>query len=86
MFIRSCLVSHPNNRLILNNEQLFNATDLSPITFSMILSLNPCGKNLTNSQIIPVTTDENKESKVHTIKILLDSGESVAIVIAHLSK
>ena len=37
MSIRSCLVSQPKNKLISNSEQLFNATDLLPITFSVIL-------------------------------------------------
>ena len=36
MSIRSCLVSQPNKKLKLNNEQLFNSTDLSPITFGVI--------------------------------------------------
>ena len=75
--IRSRLVS--NNYLILNNEQLFNATDLSPVTFSIVLSPNPRGKNSINSQINPITKDENKNSKVYTIKILLDSGASASI-------
>ena len=34
MSTRSCLVSDPNNKLISNNEQLFNATDLLPIAFN----------------------------------------------------
>ena len=33
MSIRSCHLSQPNKKLKLNSEQLFNATDLSPITF-----------------------------------------------------
>ena len=33
-----------------------------------------------NSQIIPGTLDENKNSKVRTIKILLDCGASALIV------
>ena len=45
----------------------------------MILSQNPHGKKSTNSQIDPGTSDENKSSKVHTIKILLDSGASASI-------
>ena len=72
MSIGSHLVSQPKNKLILNSEQLFNATDLSPITFGIILPPNPCGKNSTNSQIYPGTLDENKNSKLRTIKILLD--------------
>ena len=71
--IRSHLVSQFNNKLISNNEQLFNATDLSIITFCIILSPNPPGKNSTNSQINSGTTDENIYSKLNTIKILLDS-------------
>ena len=63
--IRSCLVSQPKHELILNNDQLFNATYLLPIIFGVILS--PTSKNSTNSQIIPGTLDQNKKSKVSTI-------------------
>ena len=80
MSIRSRLVSQPNNKLNLNSEQLFNATDLLSITFSVILPLYPCYKSSTNSQINPATLDENKNSKVCTIKILLDSGACTSIV------
>ena len=80
MSLRSCLVSQPNKKLNLNSEQLFNATDLSPITFGAILPPKLRGKTSTNSQIIPVNSDENKYSKVRTIKILLDSGASASIV------
>ena len=48
MFIRFRLVSKPNNKLISNNEQSFNAIDLSPITFNIILSPNLRGKNSKN--------------------------------------
>ena len=51
-----------------------------PTTFSIILSLNPRGKNSINSQIYLGTTYKNKSLKVCTIKILLDSGASVSIV------
>ena len=51
-----------------------------PITFSVILPPNPRGKISTNSQINPGTSDENKNSKVCTIKIILDSGASASIV------
>ena len=44
--------------------------DLSPITFGVILSPKLRGKISTNSQINPATSDENKNSKVCTIKIL----------------
>ena len=37
--IRSRLVNQPKNKLTLNSEQLFNATDLLPITFGTILFL-----------------------------------------------
>ena len=50
--------------------------DLSPITFGVISPQNPRGKNSSNSQINPTTSNENKYSKVRTIKILLDSGAS----------
>ena len=80
MCIRSCRVSQPNNKLISNGEQLLNATDLLPITFGIIFSLNPHGKTWTNTQISPRTTDESRNSEVCTIKILLDSGVSALIV------
>ena len=50
MFIRSCLVSQFKNKFISNSEQLFNAIDLSPITFGIILPPYPRSKNSTNSQ------------------------------------
>ena len=74
------LVSQPKNESISNNEQFFNAKELSPITFGAILSSNPRGKTFTNSQISPQTMDENKNYKVFTIKILLDSGASTSII------
>ena len=58
--IRSCLVSQPNIKLNSKSEQLFNSTDLSPITFGVILPPKLRGKISTNSQIIPVNSDENK--------------------------
>ena len=39
MSIRSRLVSQPNIKLILNSEQLFNSTHLSPVTFVTISPL-----------------------------------------------
>ena len=80
MSIRSCLVSQPKNILISNSEQLFNATGLSPITFGVILPLNSRGKISANSQINLGTSDEKINSKVHTLKILLDSGASASFV------
>ena len=77
---RSRLISQSENKLISHNEQLFNATDLSPIIFGVILPPNLRGKNSTNSQINLGTLDENKNSKVCTIKISLNSGASVLIV------
>ena len=50
-----------------------------PVTFGMILSPNPRGKNSINSQINPGTMDEDKNYKVRTIKILLDSDTSASI-------
>ena len=55
MSIRSRLASQPKNKLISNSEQTFNATDLSPITFAVILPPKLRGKIATNSQINPVT-------------------------------
>ena len=80
MSITSCLVSQPYNTLNLNSEQLFYAMDLSPITFSVMLPPHPRGKNSTNAQINLGTLDKNKNSKVRTIKILLDSGTRASIV------
>ena len=71
--IRSRLISQPNNKLISNNDQLFNATNLSPISFGIIFFPNPQGINSTNSQINPGTMNEHKNSKVGIIKVLLDS-------------
>ena len=64
----------------MNSEQLFHVSDLLPRTFSVILHPNPHGKNSTFSQINPEILNENKNSWVHTIKILLDSGASALIV------
>ena len=80
MSIRSRLVSQPNNKLKLNIEQSFNAIDLSPIIFGVILPPNLRGKISTNSQIHQGTLDKNENSKVRTIKILLDSAASASIV------
>ena len=63
MSIRSCLVSQPKNKLNSNNEQLFNATGLSPITFGVILPPNPRGNNKTNSQVSPGSLNKNKMLK-----------------------
>ena len=60
MSIKSCLVSQPYNELMSNSEQLFDATDLSPIPFSVILPPKLSGKISTNSQINPETSDENR--------------------------
>ena len=69
MSIRSCFVSQPNNKLIPNSEQLFNALNLSPITFGVILPQNLCSEISTNSQVTsPGTLDDNWNSKVLTIK------------------
>ena len=78
--IRSRLVSQPRNKLNSNSEQSFNATDLSLITFGVLLFANPRGKKSTNSQISLWTSDENRNSRVPTIKILLDSGANVSII------
>ena len=40
MSIKSCLVSQTKNKLISNSEELFNATNLLPITFALILPPN----------------------------------------------
>ena len=50
----------------------------------MILSPNPRSKNSINSRINQGTTDENKNSKVRTIKILLDSSASASNVRKHV--
>ena len=71
MSIRSCFVSQPNNKLISNSEQLFNATNLSPISFGAILPPNLRRKISTNSQINPGTLDENKNSKVCTFQNII---------------
>ena len=80
MSIRFHLVSQPNNKLISNSEQLIKATDLSPITFGVILPQKLSGKISTNSQISLESLDVNENSKVHAIKILLDSCASASIM------
>ena len=70
MSIRSCPICQPKNKLKSNNEQSFSAIDLSPFTFNLILPPYLHGKNSINSQNNPGTLDENKNSKVRTIKIL----------------
>ena len=80
MSIRYCLVSQPNNKLISNSEQLHNSTNVLPIEFGIILSPNLRNKNLANYQINPRTTDDNKNSKICPIEILLDSGANGSIV------
>ena len=57
MSIRSRLINQPKSKLISNSEKLFNAMNLLPITFGVILPLNPRGKDLTNSQISLRTLD-----------------------------
>ena len=44
MSIKSRLINQPKNKLISNNEQLFNATDLLSITFGVILPPKLHGK------------------------------------------
>ena len=80
MSIRSWVVAYLIKKSISNSEQLFNATDLSPITFGVILPPNLHNKYSTNSQINQGTLDENWNSKVYTIKMLLDSGASTSMV------
>ena len=57
MLFRSHLVSQPNKELISNHEQSINATDLSPVTFGVIVPQNLRSKISTNSQINPTTLD-----------------------------
>ena len=45
----------------------------------------PRGKNSTNSQNNPGTLDENKNSKVYTIKTLLGRGPNASIVRKNVS-
>ena len=54
--------------------------DLSPIIFGVILPPKLRGKISTNSQINPGTLDKNRNSKVYTIRILLDSSAIASIV------
>ena len=62
------------------HRQIFNATDISSITFSVILPPKLLGKNSTNSQNKSGTSYEIRNVKVCAIKILLDSGASASIV------
>ena len=81
MYIRSRLVTQPKNKSISNREQSINATDLYPIAFGIILPPKLRGKISTNSQNNKVTSDENKNSKVCTIRLLLDSCAIVLIIL-----
>ena len=54
--------------------------DLSPLTFGVILPPKLQCKISTISQINPAPLDENKNSKVYNIKILLDNGASASII------
>ena len=74
------LVSQPEYTIISNSDQLFNAMDLSAITFGLILPPNPRDKNSTNSRINLGTSDKDTNFRVHAIKILLNSGASASIV------
>ena len=76
MPIRSHLVSKSKSKLISNSKQLLNVTNPIFITFEVILPPNLHGQISTNSQVDLRTTDENKNSKVPTDKILTDSGTS----------
>ena len=78
--IRFRLVSQPNKELKLYSAQLFNATDISFITFGIILPPKLRGKISTNSQMNPTTLDENQNSEVCAIKILLHSGANASII------
>ena len=68
MSIRSRLVSQPKNKFISKSEQLYNVTDLLPITFGVNLPPNLHEKMSTNSQNNPEPQDENQNSKVSIIK------------------
>ena len=77
MSIRSCLVSQSNNnKSISNNIKLYNAMDLLPITFGIMLFPKICGEKLSKFQI---KVGNLESSKVLTFKILLDSGASAPI-------
>ena len=52
MSIRSCLVSQPNKKFSSNSEQLFNTTDLLPISFGVILPPKLRGKISTNIKLL----------------------------------
>ena len=68
MSIRSLLVSQPNKKSNSNSGQSINATDLSSITFGVILSPKLNGKISTNSQLNPTTSDDNKILKYVLLK------------------
>ena len=78
--IRSRLVKQPNKKLNSNSDQSIDSTDLSPITFGIILPSKLRGKISTNSQINPITSDKNRNYKVRIINILLDSSATASIV------
>ena len=65
---RSYLVSQPKSKLFSIIEQLLNATELSPITFGVLLPLKLRCEIPTNSQNSPGISYKNNNSKVCTIK------------------
>ena len=63
-----------------NSKLLFNAIALSLIIIGIMLPLNLRSKNAKKSQMNSGTTGGNKNSKVHTVKILLDCNVGASIV------
>ena len=80
MSIRYRLVSQSNRKSKLNSEQLFDSTDLSPVTFGAILSPKLRGKFQQILKLFRLIRMRIKNYKVRTINILLDIGASASIV------
>ena len=77
MSIRFHLVSQSNNKLISNNEQLFNVMNLPPVICHIIYLQMYVVRT---QQILKLIQElqMRKKSKVCTVKILLDSGASAS--------
>ena len=77
--IRSHLISQPNNKPNSNSEQLFNATNLSPVIFCAILPPKLRRKISINTQINAVTSNEKKIPKY-----LLSKYYKIAVLVHQL--
>ena len=71
MSIRSRLARQSKNKLFSNNEQLYNAIDLSPINFGVILPLTPNGIKSINAKISRGTLDCGTKASILCINVFV---------------